>query len=52
MGRRTDQFAVLNDGTAAHADVKQGTKEFCAFLRFLCVFVCKSQFFTHLTRDL
>jgi hypothetical protein len=51
MGHGANQFAVLDDGTAAHADVKLGTKEFCVFLRILCVFAGKRQVFTHLTRD-
>ena len=43
MGHRAHQFPVLYNGTAAHADVKQGTKEFCVFLQFLCVFAGKRQ---------
>ena len=46
-----DEFAVLDDWAAGHADVKQGTKEFCVFLRFLCVFWGKRQVFTYLARD-
>ena len=38
MGDSTHKFSVLDNGRAAHGDVKQGTKEFCVFLRFLCVF--------------
>ena len=45
-----DELAVLDNGTAAHADVKCGTKEFCVFLQILCVFLGKRQVFTHLNR--
>jgi len=41
MSNGADELAVLDDGAAGHADVKQGTKEFCVFLRFLCVFAGK-----------
>ena len=34
MGHRADELAVLDNGTAAHADVKYGTNKFCVFLRF------------------
>ena len=51
MGHGADEFAVLDDGRAGHADVKQGTKEFCVYLRFLCVFKGKMQVLTHLNRD-
>ena len=33
MGYRAHQFAVLDDRTAGHADVKYGTKKFCVFLQ-------------------
>ena len=42
---------VLDNRTAAHADVKYRTKEFCVFLWFLCVFAGKRQVFTHLNRS-
>ena len=51
MGHGADKFAILDDGTAAHTDVKKGTKEFRVFLQDLCVFTGKRQVFTHLTRD-
>ena len=51
MGNGADEFAVLDDGTAGHADVKCGTKEFCVFLQFLCVFAGKRQVFTHLNQN-
>ena len=44
MGHSAHQFAVLNDGTAGHADVKCGTKEFCIFLRFYAHFGVKGRF--------
>ena len=51
MGHGTHQFAILNNRATAHADVKYETKEFCVFLRFLCVFEGKRQVLAHLTRD-
>ena len=51
MGHGANQFAILNNRATAHADVKYETKEFCVFLRFLCVFAGKRQVFTYLNRD-
>ena len=51
MGHSADQFAVLNDGTAGHADAKRGTKEICAKIAFSCVFAGKRQVLAHLNRD-
>ena len=50
MGDCADQFAVLNDGAAAHADVKCGTKIFCVFLQILCVLQVKGRFLHTSTR--
>ena len=50
MGDRPHQLAVLDDGTARHFCVKYGTKEFCVFLRLLCVFASKRQVFTPINR--
>ena len=51
MGDGADEFAVLNNRTAAHVDVKQETKEFCVFLQDLCVFTGKRQVFTPSNRS-
>ena len=51
MGHGADEFAVLNNRAAAHADVKQGTKEICAKIAFLCVFAGKRQVLAHLNRS-
>ena len=50
MGDGAYQFSILNNGIAGHFCVKCGTKEFCVFLRFLCVFSGKKQVFTPINR--
>ena len=51
MCHSADEFAVLNDRTAGHTDVKDGTKEFCVFLQILCVFVGKRQVLACLNKN-
>ena len=51
MGHSAHQATVLDDGTTAHADVKQGTKEICAKIAFSCVFAGKRQVLAHLSRS-
>ena len=49
--RKPEDFIGHRNRRAAHADVKCGTKEFCVFLQFLCVFAGKRQVLTHLNRS-
>ena len=51
VGHCADELAILNNGRAGHVCVKYRTKEFCVFLRFLCVVRGKRQVFTYLDRS-
>ena len=51
MSNGAHQLSVLYDRRAGHADVKCGTKEFCIFLRFLCVFAGKREVFPPINRN-
>jgi len=44
VGNGADEFPVLDDGAAGHADVKQGTKEFCFFCGFYAFLQVKGRF--------
>jgi hypothetical protein len=46
LGHGADQLAVLDNGTAAHVDVKQGTKEICRKIAFLSQKIHKKEVFT------
>ena len=50
VGHGADEFAVLDDGAAAHVCVKYRTKEFFVFLRLVCAFADKRQVFTPINR--
>ena len=51
MRNGADELAVLNDGTAGHADVKQGTKEICRKIAFLSPKYTKKEVFTCLNKN-
>jgi len=46
MGDGAHQLAVLENGAAGHADVKQGTKEICRKIAFLSQKYTKKEVFT------